>query len=44
MRAYALAFVVFAAALVPTFAISFGFAWFGEPQALWLWRDVLGVL
>lgn len=23
---------------------SFAFAWFGEPQSLWLWRDVLGVL
>jgi len=24
--------------------ISYGFASMGEPQAVWLWRDMLGVL
>jgi hypothetical protein len=40
LTAAALMVAAFAVALLPSFFL----ALVGEPQALWLWRDVLGVL
>lgn len=35
---------VFPVILAFGIALSYGFALIGEPQSLWLWRDVLGVV
>lgn len=38
------AWLIFAAVFVASLAGSYGLATVGEPQSVWLWRDVLGVL
>lgn len=35
---------IYAAGFIAAMAMSYSFAMIGEPQSLWVWRDILGVL